>query len=218
MIGVEVSRMPSHKKAGKRFSEYYVKGRDGALHVDEGYSNFDLNASLVLINGDSSQRQIVNEWADGSGKLITSDDPTKAYLAAVEQEVTWTRVKAPTGFFDTANITFNCKPYMVEANEQDIALTATGTVKNKGNMIAYPLIKVEGQGIVSFNFAGFPIMLTGVDAGVPVYIDCENGYVYSQGNARTMKGDIPWLGLGENTISFGNHVDRITITPHWRWL
>lgn len=217
MAGVEISRMPSHKKAAKRFTEYYVKGRDGALHVDEGYENFSLSASLVLINGNAGLRQVINAWADGTGKLITSDDPTKAYLATVTDEVMWTRVKAPSGFFDTAEIIFNCQPYMVEASEGDIELTATGTVNNIGNLDAFPLIKVEGSGTVSFTFAGYPIELTGVVSNKPVYIDCENGYVYSESQAKTMTGEIPVLIPGSNTITFGSNVSKITITPHWRW-
>ena len=218
MAGVEVSRMPSHKKASMRYTEFYVKGRDGALHINEGYGNFDVTASLVLINSNAGMRQVINAWADGTGKLITSDDPTKAYLATVEDEVRWTRVKAPSGFFDTAEITFNCQPYMVEASEADIELTATGTVRNIGNLDAYPLIKIEGSGTVTFTFAGYPITLTGVVSNKPVYIDCENGYVYSESQAESMTGEIPSMIPGENTITFGSNVSKITITPHWRWL
>lgn len=89
-----VAKMASHKKAARRFTEYYVKGRDGALHVDEGYANFDVEITLVLCNAGAEARQIVNAWADGTGKLILSDDLTKCYRATVEQEVKWTRVAA----------------------------------------------------------------------------------------------------------------------------
>ena len=89
---VYVSRMPSHKKASMRFSEYYVKGRDGALHVDEGLANFDVSLRVVLLNADAKLRQTVNAWADGTGKLITSDDLTLAYNASVKQEINWTRI------------------------------------------------------------------------------------------------------------------------------
>lgn len=91
---IYVSKMASHKKAAKRYAEYYVKGRHGALHVDEGYANFDIELTLVLCNAGADARQIVNAWADGTGKLILSDDLTKCYRATVEQEVKWNRAAA----------------------------------------------------------------------------------------------------------------------------
>lgn len=92
--GVYVSKMPDHKRASKRMAEYYVKGRDGALHVDEGFSNFDIQVTLVLIDAPATARQLVNAWADGTGKLVTSDDQTKAYKATVIDEIRWTRTAA----------------------------------------------------------------------------------------------------------------------------
>ena len=108
--GVYVARMPSHKKASMRYSEYYVAGRDGALHVDEGLANFDITATLILVNAAADARQAVNAWADGTGKLITDDNPVLAYLASVKQEVQWSRAKGytiqPKAFVTT-------KPYSV---------------------------------------------------------------------------------------------------------
>ena len=215
---VYVSRMPSHKKASVRMTEYYVKGRDGALHVNEGYANFDIQVTLVLLNADAEKRQIVNAWADGTGKLITSDDLTKAYKATVVEGAEWTRVEANDGFYDSANITFNCEPFMYEAEETAAVFTESGTLTNPGSATAFPLIKVEGSGDVSFVFAGSTIRINGVTSGVPVFIDCENGYVYTASGAATMVGDIPELGLGSNYVVFGSGVSRITVNPHWRWV
>lgn len=266
MANVYVSLMPSHKKAGMRTTEYYVKGRDGALHISEGYSNFTIQAVLILLDGGADKRQLVNAWADGTGKLVTSDDLTKAYMATVIDEVRWKRVKAHgylepfstekaygvgdivkyngtayrfienhsagewnsshvtalnyvvNGLFDTATITFNCQPYMVESVDSSIELTETGTIINPGSMVSYPLIKVEGSGNASFTFAGKNIAIAGMTSGVPVYIDCETGYVYTASGAATMTGEIPDLQMGENTVTFGSNVTKITVTPRWRWI
>lgn len=262
---VYVSEMPSHRKASSRMTEYYVKGRDGALHVFEGYANFDIKVVLVLINAGVTSRQQVNAWADGTGKLVTSDDLTRAYKATVIDEVRWKRVKAATfiptfspdvsysagyyvrysgtvyqfvnnhtgawdandvsvrnylvnGLFDTATITFNCQPFMYEAEDSVVAMTESGTLTNPGTEVAYPLIKVEGSGDVSFVFAGNTIRIDGVTSGVPVYIDCENGYVYTASGAATMVGEIPQLPLGDSYVVFGSNVSKITVTPHWRWI
>lgn len=262
---VYVSQMPSHKKASLRTTEYYVKGRDGALHVSEGYADFELQTVLVLLDAGADKRQIVNAWADGTGKLITSDDLTRAYKATVINEVRWKRVKAHgfvpafssdtsysvgdfvkyngniykftsphhgswnngdvvvqnmvvNGLYDTATITFTCQPYMYEAVDSTIELTSSGTISNPGSATAQPMIKVEGSGNVSFSINSTGIGINGMTSGVPVYIDCENGYVYTESGAATMTGDIPILGLGLNTVTFGSNVSKITIQPRWRWI
>lgn len=262
---VYVSQMPSHKKASLRTTEYYVKGRDGALHVSEGYADFEIQVVLVLLDAGADKRQIVNAWADGTGKLITSDDLTRAYKATVINEVRWKRVKANgfiplfssdasysigdyvkydgkiykftsnhsgawdsgdvavqnmvvNGLYDTATITFTCQPYMFESVDSVIEITSSTSISNPGSATALPMIKVEGSGDVSFSINTNPISISGMSSGTPVYIDCENGYVYTASGAATMTGDIPVLNMGINSVTFGSNVSKITITPRWRWI
>ena len=264
LTNVYVAKMPSHKKAGMRYSEYYVKGRDGALHVDEGYENFDLVVTLVLLNASADTRYTVNAWADGTGKLVTSDDPTRAYKASVKSGIEWQRVKAqsvvdpfdqtetyaigdivrngnivykflsahsgawdsgdvttipiPNGFFDLAVITFNCQPMMVEAVDSQVTFTASGTLLNPGSAVAYPLITVNGSGDAVFSINGNEIQIDDMVSGTAVNIDCENGYVYTASGATSIRGEIPYLDFGTNTVTITSGVTSLVITPHWRWV
>lgn len=268
---VYVSQMPSHKKASLRTTEYYVKGRDGALHVNEGYANYDIQVVLVLLDAGADKRQIVNAWADGSGLLVTSDDLTKAYKATVKDEIRWKRVKAHgyvalfspnesyvigdyvkyegtvyrfianhssgpwdanevqmqslliNGLYDTATITFNCQPFMYESTERQIGFYQSGVVINPGSADSMPLIKVEGSGDVSFSINNGEIQISGMESGTPVFIDCENGYVWAEGSgggisSATMTGDIPYLKMGENFVTIGEGISLLTLTPLWRWI
>jgi len=216
---VYVSKMPSHKKASMRFTEYYVKGRDGALHVDEGLANFDITVSLVLLKASAAKRQLVNAWADGTGKLVSSDDLTKAYKASVKEEIAWTRVAANGGFYDTATIIFTCDPCMYEAVDSVTEFTQSGALLNPGSADAYPLIAVEGSGDTTVTIAGKEITIDDMTANVPVYIDCENGYVYTATSATTMRGEFPVLPMNASSaVTFGTGATKVTITPHWRWV
>ena len=263
---VIVAQMPSHKKAKMRYTEYYVKGRDGAVHVNEGLANFPIQAKLMLLNAGAKARQLVNAWADGTGKLVTSDDPTLAYMATVNDEISWTRQQAAAyipefsttkaytagdyvkysgsiyeflvnhaagewnsgqvaervylvkGLFDIATITFDCQPYMYEATDSVIILTATQTIVNPGSAEALPLVEVNGSGDVAFSVNGNEISITDMTANVPVYIDSETGYIYTAEGATTMTGDCPVLDMGENTITIGEGITSLRITPHWRWV
>ena len=214
---VAVAKMPSHKKASKRLTEYYIKGRDGALHVDEGFANFNITVQLVLIDATPSTRQLVNAWADGTGKLISSDDLTKAYKATVEQGIVWERVKGNTGFYDTATIIFNCQPFIYEATESSYVFTSSGTLVNPGTDETYPTIVVEGSGDVTFSVAGQSVTIGNMSSGTSVTLDCENGYVYTPSGALTMVGDFPVIPIGTSSVNIGN-ATKLTITPHWRWV
>ena len=216
--GVEVSKMPAHKRAAMRYTEYYVRGRDGALHTDEGYSNFELEATLVLIDAAAATRQTVNAWATGTGKLILSDDPTKAYKASVKKEIKWTRVQGNNGFFDMARVIFSCDPFMYEAAETTMTITASTTVSNPGTEEAYPTIVVNGSGNASFTVDGKTVTIAGMTSNVPVTLDCENGYVFAQSGAMTMTGEFPVLPKGMCTIAPGSGVTSLQVTPHWRWV
>lgn len=220
---VFIHKMPDHRKASMRFSEYYVNGRDGALHVDEGLANFDISATLIMINGLPATRQLINAWADGTGKLVTSDDLTHAYEATVKQEIQWTRVMSNKldgvqRFHDAAVITWNCQPYMVEAVDSQIEVTESQAIVNPGSATALPMIQVNGSGDVSFSVNGKEISIADMTANVPVYIDSATGYVYTAQGATAMTGDFPELQLGANTITIGTGITSLLITPHWRWI
>lgn len=223
---VYISKMPDHRKASMRYSEYYVKGRDGALHVDEGLANFDLTATLIMINGLPATRQLINAWADGTGKLVTSDQPGFAYEATVKEEIQWTRVLSNKidgvqRFHDAAVITWNCQPYMVEAVDSIIVLDEPGETSaftNPGSAKAIPFIEVNGSGDVTFSVNGNEISIANMTTGVPVYLDSATGYVYTAEGATAMTGDFPVLEMGENTVTLGTGVTSIRITPHWRWI
>lgn len=225
--GIAVAKMPSHKKAGRRMTEYYVAGRDGAVHVDNGMANTPIDATLVLLAQPAEARQIINAWADGTGKLISSDQPGLAWRGTVIDEIKWSRVlgnKLPINnipkdtFFDTAKITWNCEPYMYEAVDTVITITANQAIINPGTAKALPMIQVNGSGDSSFTVNGFEIQIDDMTSGVPVYIDCENGYVYTASGATAITGDFPELAMGTNAITLGSGVTSLLITPHWRWV
>ena len=218
LAGVYISKMPNHRRASMRYTEYNVQGRDGTLHTEEGYSNFELPLTLILLDAPAEARQAVNAWATGTGKLVISDDPTKAYKASVLKEVRWTRQKGNHGYFDTAQITFWCDPFMYEANDTVAVFTADGSLLNPGTAEAYPDIVVEGAGNVTFTVGGSTVTISGMTSGVPVNIDCANGYIYAASGAMTMTGNIPVLPVGVSTVDLGTNCSKLTITPHWRWI
>jgi phage-related protein len=152
-LGLLIAEMPSHKRAKKRYTEYDVPGRDGPLHITEGYGAFDLQAVVTMLNAEASLRQTVNAWADGTGDLFTSDDPGKCFRASVFGEVPYGRRRWGGKFCDTAKITFRCQPFMYETTPKIYTFTQSGMIVNLGNLPSLPIITVTGSGDCSFSIA-----------------------------------------------------------------
>lgn len=218
MTGIIIAQMPSHHKAGQRYVEYKIPARDGSLHMMEGYEPFDTVCKIRLIKQDSSMHQVINAWADGDGKLVTSDDPSKCWQAMVRDEIVWTRDYVAGKFFDTANITFHCQPFMYEAIESTQTFTATRNILNLGNVESLPLIQVNGSGTCQLAVGGEQIEIAGVVSGTPVFIDCDAAYVYTNSGMTTMTGRFPKIPLGTSQIVVGSGVTSLVVMPRWRWV
>jgi len=215
---VLVRRMPSHKKASMRRTVYRVKGKDGELSTNEGYDPFDMDCELILFKANAVSRQVINAWADGMGRLITSDDETRAYIASVVDEIDWERDYVGGKYYDVAYITFRCQPVMREAVESTEIFTQTGAIANVGTVDSYPMIIVHGSGECVFSVGDQEITITDVDPQVPVYIDCEAGYVYTEDGATEMTGEFPRLVTGTNAVVLTSGVTQLDIRPRWGWI
>ena len=215
-IGLMIEKMPSHKRAEMRHTEYEVPGRDGALHIVEGYAAFDMQVTVFMLEGEASLRQTVNAWASGTGDLIVSDDLTKCYRASVLKEIPFTRRKYGGKYYDTAKITFRCQPFMYEAVPKVYTFTKSGNIVNLGNFPSLPLITVTGSGDCSFSIGGQSVTLTGVSS--PVTLDCEAGYAYTENGAVSMTGSFPEIGLADQVIEMNEKITQLEIKGNWRWL
>lgn len=217
-LGLYIAKggMIAHKKGKLRHIAYDIPGRNGAVHVIDGYSPFDAKLVLQMVDAQAQIRHIVNAWADGTGDLYTSDDTTRVWKASVLKEVKYTRTCYHGKVYDQAEVTFRCQPIMRERTPEVVTLTGAGTLSNNGNVIAQPKIVVKGSGDCTVTVGGETITLEGVTEDVT--IDTEAGYVYSASGALTMKGEFPTLGLGDTAVSFGGGVTSLEITPNWGWI
>lgn len=217
-LGLYIAKggMIAHKKGKLRHIAYDIPGRDGAVHVIDGYSPFDAKLMLQMVDAEAQIRQIVNAWADGTGDLYTSDDTTRAWKASVLKEVKYTRTCYHGLMYDQAEVTFRCQPIMRERTPTVVTLTKAGTLTNTGNVIAQPKIVVKGSGNCTVTVGGETITLENVSADVT--IDTEAGYVYTASGAVSMKGEFPTLGIGDTAVSFGGGVKSLVITPNWGWI
>lgn len=218
-LGLIVTKMPDHAKAAMRNTSYNLPGRDGELHVNEGFGAIDITVRVSAWEANASIRQTINAWADGTGKLISSDDLTKCWMASVIDEILFTRRSHHNGkYYDEAEIVFRCQPYMKESTESTLTITQSTQIANLGDAVALPLIKVTGSGTCVFTIGGETIRLTGVQSNTPVYIDSESGYVYTDNGNSVMEGNFPTIPVGNSQVTITSGVTQLLITPRWRWV
>lgn len=217
-LGLYIAKdgMPSHKKAAQRHTEYEIPGREGAVHIVDGYSPFDLKVVLQMVEDSASARTIINAWADGTGDLYTSDNPSLVWKASVLKEVKYSRLVYDGKLYDTATVTFRCQPIMRQREPSVVTLTKAGVLSNIGNVEAHPKIVVKGSGECRFSIGGEMITLEGVTGDVT--IDSEAGYVYTASGAVAMTGEFPVLGLGDTDVALYGGTASLVITPNWGWL
>lgn len=215
-LGLYVASMPSHKKAKQRYTEYDIPGRNGAVHILDGYGPYDLKAVVIMQDASADMRQVINAWADGTGDLYTSDDTSRVWNASVLKEVQYARKWISGKFFDTATVTFHCQPIMRERVPTVLSFTTAGTLINAGNVEAHPTIIVKGTGDCTVTIGTETITLQGLTGDVT--IDSEAGYVYSASGAVAMQGEFPVIPLGNTPISFGGGVTSLVVTPNWGWI
>ncbi len=114
---------------------------------------------------------------------------------------------------------FYCSPIKRNPAEEDIEITSSGaTVTNPGDMTAFPLIEVIGNGAVTVSAGGNVLTIPELTSGW--VIDSENGWILN-GTTPLMgvcSGKFPVLKTGDTTVAFTGSVTQLVITPRFRYL
>ena len=199
-----------------------VLGRNGELVIDNGnFENFILTIECYL-NCSSEDKNIISreikKWLQTDfsyKKLILSDDEEFYYEAYCDTKLDFEYVSSN---FESFLISFSCKPYKKEINEDIIIITESINIYNS-YMPSNPLIKVVGSGDVTVSINNQELILKGLEDEME--IDCEFMNAYKKVNDNIvllnnkMYSDFPMLEAGGNQISFEGNVSKIEITPRW---
>ncbi len=220
-MGLLVVDMPNHQRAQMRHTEYEIPGRNGSLHVNEGYAAFDMTVIFGLFNqGDIQQKRAeIDAWLSGNGKLFSSDDPDHAWDAAVLQAVVYDRQEYFGRYYDTITVRFRCQPVMHETTPTYQTFTSAGTFSGMGTVDALPKLIIRGVDDCTVTINGTTIYLSMMVSGFPVIIDCEAGYIHAEQSGTTMTGEFPILYHDKtNTISMGGGTASVQIQFNWGWI
>ena len=199
-----------------------VLGRNGELIIDNGnYENFILTIECYL-NCSSEDKNVmareIKKWLQSDfsyKKLILSNDTEFYYEAYCDTKLDFEYVSSN---FESFLISFSCKPYKKEINEDIITITESINIYNN-YMPSNPLIKVVGSGDVIVSINNQELILKGLEDEIEVDSEIMNAYKKVNNDIvllnNKMYSDFPILESGENQISFEGNVSKIEITPRW---
>ncbi len=219
--GIIVSEYPEILRAQQRIETIEVPGRDGELTLISGLPVYDTQLKeckcMILPNADINN---ISAWLTGRGDVTFGNEPLYTYEARIKNEIAFEKIMRERQHREF-RIPFLCHPLKkLTTAEQDISLTAAGSIVNPGTAYSRPKIKVEGSGDITLTVSGQIIDIAGL--AEPIVIDSDVGLTTDATGTVNMcyltSGDYPRLAPGTNAISWTGTVTKVTITPRWRWL
>jgi phage-related protein len=270
-VGVRLLSPPIRQVTAVRAKKQNLPGRDGYITTPDGWQEVTVRIDVAV--PDRDDLPAAKRWLTGSGELVFGDDPARVMDAAVLSPLPLQAI-ARRLEGQKCTVVFTCQPFLRQLNEAPIVLTSGSVFNGQGDVRAFPLICVEGDGEQDLIVNGRRMTLALTD-GVPLYIDCDAGtaYVlkddapydatrtYEVGDTCTHDGDLyrcvqeiatpeawtyshwirelydkdfagdrvsvldDWFELNpasedvadHNNVNFTSGIDKVTITPRWRY-
>ena len=219
--GVYISGMGTYNAPERDIESLEIPGRNGELTIDNGrYRNIKVTYPAFIIkdfNANISAFRNMLLTHRGYFKLADTYHPDEYRLARYSGGFTAEVLDSHiAGQFD---INFDCYPQrFLNDGDKPIEFSAGGSLYNKEDTTALPIIRAYGNGTLTIN--GVSIVITGA-SGTYTDLDCELMEAYkdtlaTSKNANITMTDGRFFSLipGANTISFTG-LSKIQITPKW---
>lgn len=229
-----ITKLPERQVPARDMKRTKVAARDGSIRQsDDSYDDINVRVSFKLLN--QSNRNTVNAWLTGSGKLRFWDEPDYEYDAVIADMPQRTFEEK---HFDVQDydVTFVCHPFKtLHTPASDITKTTSGgNFNNPGTAPSLPKVKITGSGTFSVSIGLQTMFFVGVTGG-GIIVDSELGDALTYDGALLANdkiGDSELFKLqpGMNAVTWidGSHtyegetvtgsVTEVKITPRWRYV
>ena len=221
-FNIKIKTINNLSSPQRSIEKILVPGRNGELILDNGnFENFILTIECYL-NCSSKDKNVISKeikrWLQSDfsyKKLILSNDTEFYYEAYCDTKLDFEYISSN---FESFLISFSCKPYKKETNEDIITITESINIYNN-YMPSNPLIKVVGSGDVIVSINNQELILKGLEDEIEIDSELMNAYKKINGDIvllnNKMYSDFPVLESGENQISFEGNISKIEIIPRW---
>lgn len=215
-FGLWIGKLPRIIRAPERNQTVNIPGRAGSLILLEGDDVFDSytkECTVITVNWNPKLQEIL-AWLRGSSDLFFSNESDKVYEARIVNEVQFERVG---NNLLQARIQFLCEPLKKARKEDSIALSASGSIRNIGNVASKPKVSITASGNKTITIGGMPMVFQSLSG--TVVVDCDAGIITKNGEIWTNKvtGEFWRIPVGTVTVTLPASTS-IVIEPRWRWV
>lgn len=204
----------------ERVQHVAIPGVSGDLTETEGkhiYNSYIQTLSISV--QDSSRVRSVFRWLRGAGYVTFSGEPDKEQEARVIGAVTLEKVSRNLDKW-AGTVQFYCQPLKQRIYSIAETLTASGSVRNNGDVESKPLIKLTPNAYdVTLTVNGKTLAISGFL--YPMLIDCTAQEISNLDRTvlgtEYSAGPFPVLQMGNNTIS-GTGWSKLEIYKNERFL
>nr|WP_302967155.1 hypothetical protein [uncultured Romboutsia sp.] len=189
-----------------------IEGRDGALTIDNGYEDFILKLSCVLVNEHDEvectpalARRAKKFLLDGvNRKIQLSEDMDYYLLGTYNSDIDIEEAIENFGLFQAQ---FRCKPYRFSNKNKTVEITTKNTVIKNDEYKTKPVIDVYATGDITLNINNQEVILKALEGHIQLDCDLMNATTVNllgkTVNAnQKMYSDFPILEEGNNNITW----------------
>ena len=222
--GLLISELPPIIKPAMRVTAEEIDGRAGDIVTELGFSAYDKEISIGL-HGDYDIDDVIS-YFNSSGKVTFSNEPDKYYKFAIYNAIDFEKLIR----YKTAKVAFHVQPFKYALNEGekvfDFSSSETSgelSIRNNGNYISRPTIKLTGSGTVNLSINGAQVMVIDMTENPVIILDSAEMNAYAPDTSlmnRKVTGNYDNLVLkvGTNVISYTGTLTEIAVNNYSRWL
>lgn len=217
---IYITERPNIPSPKRRVTTVNIPGKNSSLRYDENtYEDITILVKCSFKDNNTADKaDDIKGWLIGAGEteLVFSFQLGKKYIAQVVNSIDFTQV---FHIFSEFPIVFNCRPFKYSVDNSSITINSAGKITNPGTIYSEPIIKVYGSGDISLSIGSQIVQLIGVENYVIMDTTIQDCYDENGNNLNDkMNSEFPALNVGDNNISWTGTVNKLEITPNWRWL
>lgn len=219
-FGIWISGESTYDTPERNVTSQEVPGRNGDLLFDKGnFKNILVKYPAAIKDEMSSKaRDFLNYAGSFTGyqRLEDTYHPYEYRMARFKSKVS----VETFGYMNRGGmftLEFDCKPQrFLKSGENEVVFTADGTIYNRTQFDAKPMVRVYGSGAGTVGIGSETITISAIDEYID--IDCEIMDAYKDStncNSNVSFTDDIILSSGSNGIEIDGDITSVVIIPRW---
>jgi len=220
-IGLWCDTPPIQVLAEERGNNFQVGADEDLYRSDDSFSDIQFRFTAYAFFAEDFDQSAVYAFLHGKSKLTMSRN--SGYYWKI-RSISCNPSHSQDGLKIRYQITIRCAPFRYVDNEEEITLTSPANVQNAGTRYCKPvytlhLTSAEGAGSITVNGQTVAINIPVTTGSTDFVVDSEKQIAYAGNNTIYTKytsGIFPWMGVGQNYVTFGGNVGSVTIKRNER--